>query len=576
MKRLLNKRKLRKKISFASFTLKGKLLGSFSVIIVLSLLMAAFNIIGFSMVNSGTKQIVQEDMQSLLAEGKLRDNITQRVSLIRAYFIYGKDEYKDQYYELTEESQALQKKLLAQSDNPKSRELMGKSAEWEEIVEEEVIKSFDSGMRVTANQTLRGDVQNLADELTDGFDSLASEREKAIIEDGNAIINQGRFINILGIVFSVVIVTIGVYLAIRISNALTKPILAIVSRMKAISNGQLNHAPLVSESRDEIGGLIHSVNEMNQQLNGIVKDISGASLSVAEQSEQLQTSSKELKAGSEQIASTMQELSSGAETQANSASDLAETMGELMNSIYIANQNGQAVAKASAEVLNQSQTGYSLMSESVSQMNRINDLMENTVLKVKRLDEQSGQISTLVDVIQNIADQTNLLALNAAIEAARAGEHGRGFAVVADEVRKLAEQVSRSIVDINKIVGNVRKETEEVAENLGHGYEQIVKGAKSIHHTGESFSEIKAFIEDMSTRIVTIQTDLNQIMKNSEVMNESISSIASVSEEAAAGIEQTAASAEQSSQSMEEISSNADSLSDLSGKLSRLVNRFQF
>ncbi|MGG4488324.1 methyl-accepting chemotaxis protein [Metabacillus idriensis] len=575
MKRL-NKRKPREKKSFASFTLKGKLLGSFSVIIVLSLMMAAFNIVGFSMVNSGTKQIVQEDMQSLLAEGKLRDNITQRVSLIRAYFIYGKDEYKDQYYELTEESQALQKKLLAQSDNPKSRELMEKSADWEEIVEEEVIKSFDSGMRVTANQTLRGDVQNLADELTDGFDSLAGEREKAIIEDGDAIINQGRFINVLGIVFSVVIVAIGVYLAIRISNALTKPISAIVSRMKAISNGQLNHEPLVSSTRDEIGDLIHSVNEMNQQLNGIVKDISGASLSVAEQSEQLQTSSKELKAGSEQIASTMQELSSGAETQANSASDLAETMGELMNSIYIANQNGESVAKASAEVLNQSQTGYSLMSDSVSQMNRINDLMENTVLKVKRLDEQSGQISTLVDVIQSIADQTNLLALNAAIEAARAGEHGRGFAVVADEVRKLAEQVSRSIVDINKIVGNVRKETEEVAENLGDGYEQIVKGAKSIHQTGESFSEIKAFIEDMSTRIVTIQKDLKQIMKSSELMNESISSIASVSEEAAAGIEQTAASAEQSSQSMEEISSNADSLSDLSGKLSRLVNRFQF
>ncbi|USK35298.1 MCP four helix bundle domain-containing protein [Bacillus sp. F19] len=155
MKRL-KIRKPREKKRFASFSLKGKLLGSFSVIIVLSLLMAAFSMIGFSMVNRQTKQIVQEDMQPLLAEGKLSDNITQRVSLIRAYFIYGKDEYKDQYYELTEESQALQKKLLAQSDNPKSRELMKKSAEWEEIIEDEVIKSFDSGMRVTVNQDAPG------------------------------------------------------------------------------------------------------------------------------------------------------------------------------------------------------------------------------------------------------------------------------------------------------------------------------------------------------------------------------------------------------------------------------------
>lgn len=571
-----SKKVKKRKINFGNFSLKGKLMASFSVIIGLSLFMAAFNIIGFSMVNSQTKQIVKDDMQSLLTEGKLRDNITQRVSLIRAYFIYGNNEYKEQYYVLTEESQELQKNLLSQSNNSKSKELMNKSAEWEKIVEEDVIKSFDSGMRVTANQSLRGDVQDLADELTEGFDSLASDREKAIIKDGDAIISQGRFINILGIVISVVIVAIGIYLTIRISSAITKPILAIVSRMKAISGGQLNHEPLLSKSGDEIGQLVQSVNEMNHQLNAIVKDIFQAALSVSQQSEQLQSSSKELKEGSEQIASTMQELSSGAETQANSASDLSETMGDLVKSIYVANENGQAVAEASNQVLKQSQTGHSLMRESVNQMNRINDLMKNTVSKVKHLDEQSGQISKLVDVIQSIADQTNLLALNAAIEAARAGEHGRGFAVVADEVRKLAEQVSSSIVDINKIVGNVRKETEEVAENLDQGYEQIVKGAKSVHQTGESFSEIKAHIEQMSDRIITIQSDLNNIMKNSEVMNDTISSIASVSEEAAAGIEQTAASAEQSSQSMEGISSNADNLTGLSDKLNKLVNRFQF
>ncbi|KEZ53853.1 methyl-accepting chemotaxis protein [Metabacillus indicus] len=559
----------------SNLTLKGKLLGSFSIIMVLSLLMAGFTIAGFTMVNSQTKKIVQEDMQSLLAEGKLRDNITQRVSLIRAYFIYGKDEYKDQYYELTEESKSLQKNLLERSVNPKSRELMEKSSEWEKMVEEDVIKSFDSGMRVTANQTLRGDVQNLADELTAGFDALAAEREKSIVRDGDAIISQGRLINILGIVLSLLIIGAGIFLSVRISNALTKPIHSIAKRMENISKGQLNHEPMSLDSKDEIGSLVASVNEMNVQLSGIVRDISEASVVVSAQSGQLQASSKELKAGSEQIASTMQELSSGAETQASSASDLSETMGELMESIYVANQSGEAVAKASAEVLTHSYAGYELMNESVNQMNRINGLMETTVEKVEHLDEQSEKISTLVDVIQSIADQTNLLALNAAIEAARAGDHGRGFAVVADEVRKLAEQVSSSVVDINKIVSNVRKETEEVAENLKDGYKQIVKGSASISQTGESFSEIKEYIEEMSGRITTIQKDLNRIMKSSEVMNDSISSIASVSEEAAAGIEQTAASAEQSSQSMEEISGHADSLAAVSSRLTQLVNRFK-
>lgn len=181
------------------------------------------------------------------------------------------------------------------------------------------------------------------------------------------------------------------------------------------------------DSKDEIGSLVASVNEMNVQLSGIVRDISEASVVVSSQSGQLQASSKELKAGSEQIASTMQELSSGAETQASSASDLSETMGELMESIYVANQSGEAVAKASGEVLTHSYAGYELMNESVNQMNRINGLMETTVEKVEHLDEQSEKISTLVDVIQSIADQTNLLALNAAIEAARAGSTAEGL-----------------------------------------------------------------------------------------------------------------------------------------------------
>ena len=147
------------------------------------------------------------------------------------------------------------------------------------------------------------------------------------------------------------------------------------------------------------------------------------------------------------------------------------------------------------EVLQITENGNELMAHSVDQMDKIYDLVKDSVQKVMGLDHQSKEIANLVVVIQKIADQTNLLALNAAIEAARAGENGRGFAVVADEVRKLAEQVAQSIGGITGIVNNIQNESTNVVESLTKGYEQVEKGSNQIKMTGESFESINRRLE---------------------------------------------------------------------------------
>src|SRR5690606_7168409 len=198
-------------------------------------------------------------------------------------------------------------------------------------------------------------------------------------------------------------------------------------------------------------------------------------------------------------------------------------------------------------------------------------IVQESVEKVKGLDSQSQDISKLVSVINDIADQTNLLALNAAIEAARAGEHGRGFAVVADEVRKLAEQVSVSVSDITEIVASIQRESTNVVQSLQLGYEEVAKGATQVKTTGDTFAEIDRAIGEMVSNIQIITSNLATMSNDSQEISATIQEIASISEESAAGVEQTSASTQQTSSIMEEIAKSSKDLSIVSEELNELV-----
>ena len=297
--------------------------------------------------------------------------------------------------------------------------------------------------------------------------------------------------------------------------------------------------------------------------------------SVSNQSEDLTQSANEVQQGSKQIATTMYELSEGSESQANRAAEMVRMMDDFTGKIEQAHLEGMEVSQSSTEILSLTKEGTTLMRSSVQQMQMIDGIVKNAVEQVKGLDSQSQEISQLVQVIKDISNQTNLLALNAAIEAARAGEHGKGFAVVADEVRKLAEEVTQSVGDITNIVTAIQTDSKTVVHSLEDGYTQVDEGTKQITLTGQTFETINHSVGNMGMKVQHITDELNYISTNSKRNQSGYRRYRSRSEESAAGIEQVSASAQQSSSSMDEITNHARELASSAELLTEQVKKFQ-
>jgi len=473
---------------------------------------------------------------------------------------------------------SLQEELKSSIDTKREEELFtfiqNSDNEMNRVFLEEIVPEVESGSTegLDANRKLTHALSNeVVGHLVELKEMINEARDKAIVAT-EASIKETIIIIFSAILFNIII---GVMIAFFVNRQIKQKLNNVINMATEISNGNLLVEESDYDSKDEIGQLSVAMNSMLVNLRDMIKQISSVSENVSGQSLVLTQSSAEVREGSSQVAVTMQELSAGAETQANDASELAETMSGFVDKIKESNSFGETIVFSAVSAQGLTEEGTRLMESSISQMDKINTIVKESVDKVKQLDTQSKEISNLVGVIQSIAEQTNLLALNAAIEAARAGEHGKGFAVVASEVRKLAEQVTLSVSDITGIVSSIQKESNNVVLSLEEGYSEVEKGTSDIQTTGKTFGEIHQAITEVVDKIQGVAMRLSDIDQECGKMNNSISNIASISEESAAGIEQTSASIQQTSTSMEEIARSAEGLSELSDDLNGLIKRFE-
>ncbi|WP_078429224.1 methyl-accepting chemotaxis protein [Alkalihalobacterium alkalinitrilicum] len=403
------------------------------------------------------------------------------------------------------------------------------------------------------------------------FNNLLSNQLQDAKTNAQSAIQKTKLILVSSLIVSVIGGTI---LIVLFSNTLTKSLKQVVNISERISKGDLTVDKISVRSKDEIGRLSYSMNHMVDSLRSLVQKILLTSEQVAASSEELTASSNETGKALLQISASIQQISVGATEQLNSATNaniIAEDMNKYINEI---NNSVQTVFKSSDKTVNHAEKGNKTMKSTVDQMKVISEKANATGIILGQLENKSNEINQILSLITEVSDRTNLLAINAAIEAVRAGKHGNGFAVVADEVRKLANQSKNAAKQISDLIYAIQEDVKSSVSSMKEGHTSVEQGIKLINEAENTFADITKDIGNVLQQTEDVTKLVENVASGAEVMSATIDETRHITEKSVEHTQVVAKSAVGQSSSMQEIVSAAEILAGMAEDLQRNISKF--
>jgi methyl-accepting chemotaxis protein len=409
---------------------------------------------------------------------------------------------------------------------------------------DKVIKLIESDLAELALSSFMGNMKT-TNAVLDLCDRIVGLQKKESESAASAVDGTYRLTNIIVAATSGVIILLALFIALLLKQSILKPLNKGVEMARLLATGNLIVDAEIS-GKDEISILVKSIRDITIALREIVGGIKIASDNLASASVQLSSSSYEM-------SQNIQEESSRATQVATASEEMTQTVMEIA-------KNAVIISKSSSDTAGQARTGGEMVENTIKEINVIASTAGEFSRIINSLSESSKQIGNIIGVISDIADQTNLLALNAAIEAARAGEHGRGFAVVADEVRKLAEQTTNATKEIDKSIGSIRGEVGKAITAMDQTTSQVESGVARATESGSGLNAIISSVTQLQSMILQIASATEQMHATTEGIAQDIEYIAGTTRE--------------NSSAAEQITQSSTEMSQLAVNLKQIVDRF--
>lgn len=530
-----------------NMSVKTKLSLGFGALVVITLVLGVAAYRGILVIDSAAGEIDRNTEERKLANSiemaALKEGMGTRGFLLSGddamlqIFETGKGEYEQAV-------QQLAPRVKSEDDVRLFIRIKAAHELYRELAEREVQLKRDNKMN-EALGVLRAqgsDAFKNLDEATTEFNSHLIRSKREIDSAQKAGVTEARFIIAVFCVFGVVL---GIVVASRISHSVSHAIARIISTIEELAANNLAVADL-EMTQDEIGKAGHALNTMKNQLRGMIQSIGRTADHVA--------------SASEEISSSAEQQAQSAATQKDQTSQVATALQEMNVTVQQVSESSSKASEASRKAAETARHGGAIVNETLAKMQVIAESVRSTANRVEELGKSSDQIGRIIGVINDIADQTNLLALNAAIEAARAGEQGRGFAVVADEVRKLAERTTTATKEIAQMIETVQQGTKQAVGAMEDGTRQVEEGVRTTSKAGEALREIIQMSEQVGDMITQIATAATEQSVATNDINRSMDQIANLVRESASGAQQSAKACQD--------------LSNMAFELQKIVSKF--
>jgi methyl-accepting chemotaxis protein len=532
--------------------IKTRLLIGFGVVLLLTLVVGITAYMAIASFSEDIQVLGKKRMTQMIVLGDLKENILiASTNMQKAFLAENRTELDNAIEGMLKTRKAITesfdqlKKLIYTEKGKALYAAMEEARKPNAAMRDQIVKALQEGNKKEALQLL-AKYEQLQAAYLKAVDALTDfVRQSAMQMADQAHNNASRTMWVI-VILSIAVILVSVCVSTWIIRSITRPLNEAVETANRIAAGDLT-VQIQAGGNSETGQLLSAMKMMIDKLKSVLVDIKDASSHVAEGSERLS-------AGSEQISRNMNE-------QTNRSSQIATAAEEMSQTVIDIAKNASNIAQSSTETSAIAQKGSTVVSQSVTETKTVAETVNKSAVVMQTLGEKSKQIGEIVAVINDIADQTNLLALNAAIEAARAGEQGRGFAVVADEVRKLAERTAKATAEISQMIGAIQGEVDNAVNAMNQTNKQVDVGLHYSLQAGEQLEAIVSSVSSLQTMIQQIASATEEMSSTSEAISSDIQAVAEGTKEVSVGAQ--------------DIAKASSELSQLSNRLKGIVGQFK-